>query len=143
MQPISILLVEDNPGDVALLRSALRKSAIPTNLVVAGDGAEALDVFYRRHGHENDPAIDMALFDINLPGMSGLELLAQVKADADLCSTPVVMLTSSSAPGDIEQAYQHHANSYVTKPTGVAELTSLVEALESFWFSLARLPTRN
>jgi len=140
MRPISILLVEDNPGDVVLMRAALRHAQVAHELWVAGDGIEALDILYRRNGKEQAPSVDLALLDINLPGMSGLELLEKIKNDANLKVTPVIMLTSSNAPKDIQQSYEHHANCYLTKPSDMRELTKTVRAIDHFWLSLAHLP---
>ncbi len=84
--------------------------------------------------------IDIALFDINLPGMSGIDLLQKVKTDPELKHVPVIMLTSSDAPDDIRNSYQEHANCYLTKPVDVTELMELVRTLDSFWFSIVKLP---
>ena len=140
MNPINILLVEDNPGDVLLMRSALKKARVANNVINAVNADDALDVLYRRNGHEEDSPIDIALFDINLPGMSGIDLLQKVKTDPELKHVPVIMLTSSDAPDDIRNSYQEHANCYLTKPVDVTELMELVRTLDSFWFSIVKLP---
>ncbi len=140
MDPINILLVEDNPGDVLLMRSALKKARVVNEMVSAADAEEALDVLYRRNGYEDEKPIDIALFDINLPGMSGIELLHTVKSDPKLKHVPVIMLTSSDAPDDIRNSYEEHANCYVTKPVDVSDLMELVQTLDSFWFSIVKLP---
>jgi two-component system, chemotaxis family, response regulator Rcp1 len=140
MEPINILLVEDNPGDVLLMRSALKKARVANQVISAVNAEEALDVLYQRNGHEDAPLIDIALFDICLPGMSGIDLLHKVKSCAELKHVPVIMLTSSDAPDDIRNSYQEHANCYLTKPVDVSELMEMVRSLESFWFSIVRLP---
>jgi two-component system response regulator len=140
MNPINILLVEDNPGDVLLMRSALKKARVANQVINAVNADDALDVLYRRNGHEDTSPIDIALFDINLPGMSGIDLLQKVKTDPELKHVPVIMLTSSDAPDDIRNSYQEHANCYLTKPVDVTELMELVRTLDSFWFSIVKLP---
>lgn len=142
MQPIAILLVEDNPGDVMLMRAALGKARVTNELAVATDGNEALDILRRRNSHGHERKIDLGLFDINLPGMSGIELLHQVKSDPELKTTPVIMLSSSEAPKDIQDSYQEHANGYLTKPADMMGLNAIVRAIEDFWLTLARLPSR-
>ena len=123
-----------------LMRAALRHARIAHELSVAGDGTEALDILYRRNGNEQAPTVDLALFDINLPGMSGIELLEKVKNDSKLKTTQVIMLSSSDAPKDIQQSYEHHANCYLTKPSDMSELTDTVRAIDNFWLSLVHLP---
>jgi two-component system response regulator len=122
------------------MRSALKKARVANQVINAVNADEALDVLYRRNGHEEDNPIDIALFDINLPGMSGIDLLQKVKSDPELKHVPVIMLTSSDAPDDIRNSYQEHANCYLTKPVDVTELMELVRTLDSFWFSIVKLP---
>jgi CheY-like chemotaxis protein len=140
MDPINILLVEDNPGDALLMRTALKKARVANQLVTAVNADEALDVLHQQGAFEDAPVIDIALFDINLPGMSGIELLHVVKNDEDLKHIPVIMLTSSDAPQDIQDSYKKHANCYLTKPVNVTELMELVQQLDSFWLSIVKLP---
>ncbi len=138
---VDILLVEDNPGDVVLTRKAFADSEIDSTLHVAPDGEAALR-FLRREGESAaQPRPDLVLLDLNLPRLSGHEVLAQLKADPALRSIPVVVLTSSAAPSDIQASYDRHANAYVTKPLKLSELVSAVSRLEGFWFRTARLPT--
>lgn len=143
MTPITILLVEDNPGDVLLLKTALKNARVANRMTVAINADEALDVLHRRNGHENDDPIDIALFDINLPGVSGIELLRQVKEDDDLKQMPVIMLTSSDEPDDIRSSYEAHANCYLTKPVEVTKLMEMAQTLGDFWFSIVRLPAHD
>lgn len=139
-RPVEILLVEDNPGDVRLTREALKEGKLLNNLSVVGDGIEAL-AFLRREGEFADSARpDMILLDLNLPKKSGLEVLADVKADEDLKRTPVVVLTTSQAEQDIVRSYNLHANCYISKPVDLGQFIDVVKSIEEFWLTIVKLP---
>ena len=141
-QPIGILLVEDNPGDVRLTVEALREGKVSNSLYVARDGVEAL-AFVRREGEFKDaPRPDVILLDLNLPRKSGFEVLAELKADADLKRIPVVVLTTSQAEEDILKTYNLHANCYISKPVDLEKFIKVVHSLENFWLSVVRLPPK-
>jgi CheY-like chemotaxis protein len=137
---VHILLVEDNPGDARLTREAFRDCVETIQLHVVRDGEEALDFLYQRKKHVNAPAPNMVLLDINLPGMNGLEVLAEIKKDSLLKRIPVVMLTTSKADEDITRAYELHANCFLTKPVDLEKFMQTVRSLEAFWFGIAELP---
>ena len=138
--PIEILLVEDNEGDVRLTKEALREAKVRNHLSVAYDGLDALS-FLRREGEYADaPRPDIILLDLNLPRMDGRELLANIKADADLALIPVVVLTTSKAEEDIIRSYQLHANCYITKPVDLEQFMKVVRSVEDFWLTVVRLP---
>ena len=139
---IEILMVEDNAADVDLTAEALSEGKIRNRLHVVGDGEAALDFLHRRARHRDAPRPDLVLLDLNLPRKSGLEVLAEVKQDADLRRIPVVVLTSSKADEDILRSYDLHANSYVTKPVDFDQFCRIVRSIESFWFTIVRLPPR-
>ncbi len=137
---IEILLVEDNPGDVRLTKEALKDAKILNNLSVAGDGVEALS-FLRRCGQYCEaPRPDLILLDLNLPKMSGQEVLAEIKSDNALKRIPVVILTSSSAEQDIMKSYNLHANCYITKPVDLDQFIEVVKSIEHFWLRIVKLP---
>lgn len=139
-QPIEVLLVEDNPGDVRLTREALRDGKMHNNLSVVPDGVEAL-AFLRRQGKYADaPRPDLILLDLNLPKKDGREVLQDIKADPALQRIPVVVLTSSEAERDIAQAYALHANCYITKPVDLDQFITVVKSIEDFWFTIVKLP---
>lgn len=139
-QPIEVLLVEDNPGDVRLTREALRDGKVANNLSVVPDGVEAL-AFLRRQGRYADaPRPDLILLDLNLPKKDGREVLQDIKADPVLQRIPVVVLTSSEAERDIAQAYALHANCYITKPVDLDQFITVVRSIEDFWFTIVKLP---
>jgi chemotaxis family two-component system response regulator Rcp1 len=140
--PMGVLLVEDNPGDARLTKEALRDGLIPTRLSVVSDGEEAL-LFLRRQGkYAEAPRPDLILLDLNLPRKDGSEVLAAVKADADLRRIPVVVLTTSQAARDIRRAYDLHANAYLVKPLELDRFMDVVKAIEDFWLNVVKLPAR-
>jgi chemotaxis family two-component system response regulator Rcp1 len=135
-----ILLVEDDPGDVELTQYAIKKAKILVNLHVARDGLEAM-AFLRREGDFADsPCPDLILLDLNLPGMDGREVLAAVKADPQLKSIPVVVLTTSQSDEDVLKSYCLGANCFITKPVGLEQFAKVVAAIDDFWFIIVRLP---
>lgn len=139
-EEIHILLVEDNPGDVRLTVEALRDAKVANELHVVGDGEEAIK-FLRQDGRYIDaPRPDIVLLDLNLPRLDGRDVLAAIKTDPDLAKIPIIVLTSSSAERDIQQAYELHANCYVSKPVDFTEFIQAVRSLEGFWLKIVRLP---
>jgi CheY-like chemotaxis protein len=138
--PAVILLVEDNPDDVALTMEALKEGNIGNDLHVAKDGVEAL-AFLRKQGvHAAAPRPDLILLDLNLPRKDGREVLEEIKSDASLCQIPVVVLTTSRAESDVINSYRLHANCFVTKPVDFDEFLEIVRSIEHFWFSVVNLP---
>ncbi len=139
-QPIEILLVEDNPGDVRLTRESLAEGRVRNNLHVVADGEAAL-AFLRRTGRfAAVPRPDLILLDLNLPRRDGREVLADIKADPDLRRIPVVILTTSQAEQDIVQSYDLHANCFVTKPVGLDQFLKVIRSIEAFWLEIVKLP---
>jgi chemotaxis family two-component system response regulator Rcp1 len=143
MQPVEILLVEDNPGDVRLTIEALRDGKVRNHLNVVTDGVEAL-LYLRRQGRYAAAARpDLILLDLNLPRKDGREVLAEIKADPHLRSIPVVILTTSQADQDILKSYELNANCYITKPVDLDQFISVVRSIEDFWFTVVTLPGRD
>jgi CheY-like chemotaxis protein len=139
-KPIEILLVEDDPGDVRLTQEALKSAKVLNHLSVAGDGVEAM-AFLRRQGkHAKVPSPDLILLDLNLPRKDGRAVLAEVKADPDLRRIPVVVLTTSQDERDVLEAYNTHANCYITKPVDLKQFLAVVEAIDNFWLTIVKLP---
>jgi CheY-like chemotaxis protein len=133
-----ILVVEDSPADVRLLREAVREQAIDAELHAVEDGERALA---HLHGGVGRP--DLILLDLNLPRRDGREVLRELKRDPDLLSIPVIVLSTSAAPRDIADCYALHANSYLVKPMGLDEFGDLVRAIDVFWLRMAQLPARD
>jgi chemotaxis family two-component system response regulator Rcp1 len=140
MEPIEILLVEDNPGDIRLTKEALRDSKIHNNLSVVTDGVEAMAFLRREAEYNRSPRPDIILLDLNLPRKDGREVLEEIKADESLRRIPVVVLTTSDDEQDIVQSYDLHANCYITKPVDLNRFITIVKTIENFWFSIVKLP---
>jgi CheY-like chemotaxis protein len=139
---LSVLLVEDDPGDVLLVKEALAGRKAVGDLAVVGDGVQAL-AFVRAEGDYADaPRPDLVLLDLNLPRKNGREVLAEIKGDDSLATIPVVVLTTSEADEDILRSYQLHANAYVTKPVDLDGFIAAVRQIDEFFVDLAKSPPR-
>jgi CheY-like chemotaxis protein len=141
--PVEILLVEDNLADVRLTIEALKEGRISNNLSVARDGLEAMEFLHKAGKFADSPAVDLILLDLNLPKKDGREVLAEIKADPDLKSIPVVVMTTSKAEEDIIKSYNLHANCYVVKPIDFDKFIEVVKAIENFWVSIVTIPHRS
>ena len=135
-----ILLIEDNHADVELVEEWLREKEYPRLLKSLPNCKEAIEYLNQRHTVAEAALPRLILLDINLPGMNGLELLAQLKSDSHFKSIPVVMFTSSTATDDIERSYQSHANAYVQKRMDLEDLYESLSGIHDFWFTTAQLP---
>lgn len=140
IKPLEILLIEDNPGDVRLTQECLRKSKVPNHLSIVEDGVEAVQFLHQTGNHANAPRPDLILLDLNLPRKDGRELLAEIKANKDLRRIPIIILTSSDAEADVCRSYDLHANCYITKPIIFEDFIRVINAIESFWLNVVRLP---
>ncbi len=140
LQPVEVLLVEDDPGDELMTREAFEDNKIGNTLHVAHDGEEALDFLYRRGAHADAPSVDLILLDLNLPKYDGRQVLEQIKSDPELTHVPVVILTTSASEEDILRSYKLHANAYVTKPVDVNQFIAAVRQIDDFFLSVVRLP---
>ncbi|MBP5974508.1 response regulator [Brasilonema sp. CT11] len=138
--PIEILLVEDNPGDVRLTEIALEDSKISVNLNVVVDGVEAIAFLRKQENYTQVPTPGIILLDLNLPRKDGREVLAEIKADHTLKRIPVVVLTTSRAEEDVLKAYNLCANCYISKPVDFDQFVKIVHSIESFWFTVVKLP---
>lgn len=135
---VKILLVEDNEGDIILTKEALKEGRIKNQVWVAMDGQEALDLL-------NTAASlpDLILLDINLPKMSGLEVLGAIKKDDRLKMIPVIMLSTSETENDVLNSYANHASCFITKPVDYNRFMDVVRTIDDFWISIVRLPQNN
>jgi len=139
-RPLDVLLVEDDPGDTLMIREALETHAPAANVSAVGDGVDALRYLRREGEFAATPRPDLVLLDLNMPRKDGREVLAEVKSDEDLCSIPVIVLTTSDSMQDVQHSYRLHANAYVTKPADFDDFTSVVASIERFFGQVARLP---
>lgn len=139
---MNIMLVEDNPADVRLVREALAEGEIAAQLEWAPSGEDALDRLRGLGAYAGAPTLpDLVLLDLNLPGLHGQEVLAEIKADPALRRIPVLVLTSSSAQSDVLAAYGAHANAYLVKPDAYDEFLALIEGVRSHWLGTVLLPS--
>jgi chemotaxis family two-component system response regulator Rcp1 len=136
---LKILLVEDSPSDVRLIREALKESPLPVQVALARDGVEAME-YLRQSELGLTMRPDLVLLDLNLPRKNGREVLAEIKGSPNLRQIPVLVMTSSRSEDDVEQAYALNANCYITKPSDLDEYVNVVRSIENFWFLTATLP---
>lgn len=129
MRPLELLLVEDNPGDVRLIREALGSAALACRLHVARNGVEGLDFLFRRDGFEQAPDVDLVLLDLNLPLLGGREVLVAIRAQPRLAKLPVMVLTSSDADADVLASYAVGADRVIPKPLEFSGFTVVIDAI--------------
>ena len=140
--PIEILLVEDDPGDVLMTQEALADYKVANNLTVVTNGEDAI-AYMRKQGRFADvPTPDLVLLDLNLPRRNGREVLRDIKEDPELRRIPVVVLTTSEAEEDVLASYLLHANAYVRKPVDFDQFVAAVRAIDDFFITVVRLPSR-
>jgi CheY-like chemotaxis protein len=137
---ISVLLVEDDPGDVMLVREAFAENEVGNVLSVVSDGVEAMKFVRGEGDYATMERPDLVLLDLNLPRKSGAEVLAEIKGDARLRTIPVVVLTTSQAEEDVLRSYEMHANAYVTKPVDFERFGEIVRQIDEFFVGIVRLP---
>jgi len=142
-RPMTILLVEDNPDHAELVKRNLEDFQVANHIYHVEDGEAALDYVYRRgtySDHKKFSRPDLILLDLRLPRIDGLEVLKQIKRDLTLQAIPVVVLTTSDAEKDLAQAYEYHANSYVTKPVNFDNFSRLLRDLGYYWLAWNKRP---
>jgi CheY-like chemotaxis protein len=138
-----ILLVDDEPGDIELVKKALAEGRFPCRTSVARDGTEAM-AFLRKESpvFERATTPDLVLLDLNMPRMNGREVLQAMKSDKRLAGIPVVVLSTSEADRDVKQSYDLGAAGFVTKPVDVDDLFSAIHTIQEYWFGTVRGPNR-
>jgi CheY-like chemotaxis protein len=137
---ITVLVVEDDPGDVLMIKEALESLSAPRRIHVVNDGREAWDCLRRQGIYADVPRPDLILLDLNMPRMDGRELLALIKTDEGLRTIPVVVFTTSAAEDDVTAAYARHANAYVTKPVDLEGFSEAVARIDDFFAGVASRP---
>lgn len=137
---VDILLIEDNPVDVMMTREALADNKVLNPLKVAEDGVVAMQ-YLRREGPYADVEMPgLIILDLNLPRKNGREVLQEIKEDPELKRIPIVVLTTSKSEEDILNAYELHANCYISKPVDFNKFLEVIRILNSFWFCVVTLP---
>lgn len=137
---VEILLVEDNPADVRLIKETFKDFKVSNNLSVARDGMEAMAMLKKEGQYRDSLKPDVILLDLNLPRKNGFEVLEELRLDPDLKRIPVVILSTSDSEKDVMKSYDLHANCFVTKPVGLDEFIKIVMSIENFWLSVVKLP---
>ncbi len=143
LRPISIMLVEDSPGDAELVIDFLEQCKVKNDVQWLQDGEAAMASLHRQGEHADKPMPDLILLDLNLPKKDGREVLTEIKGDPKLKHIPVVILTSSKSEEDILRSYRLQANCYITKPVDIAQFVNVVRAIDDLWLTVVRLPTSN
>lgn len=139
LKPVTILLVEDDPGDQKLIKLSLERQKIGNDVFVCETGEAALDYLSRsKAGDSACPSIDLILLDLNMPGMGGKEFLRRIKEDDQLDTIPVVILTTSNSEQDILESYKLHAAGYIKKPVSLEGFRKVMQELEEYWFVICR-----
>jgi chemotaxis family two-component system response regulator Rcp1 len=143
VQPIGILLIEDDPADQKLIRTSLQNQKIANELYVVSSGEEAFDFLQHKGSYGKDtPRPELILLDLNMPGMGGKEFLKLIKEDADLKHIPVLILTTSESEVDIIESYQLQAAGYIHKPITLGGFESVMKQIEEYWFLMCKLPPK-
>jgi CheY-like chemotaxis protein len=139
----AILLVEDNPADVKITQRAFKESSLPVDLIVVRDGPEAVDYLLRQGVHAQTRewrGPDLILLDLNLPGMTGREVLQRIRATPALRAVPVVVLTTSRRQEDVQEMYAAGANTYIEKPQDFGRFVQVLQIIQRYWLEAALLP---
>lgn len=139
---VEILLIEDNPGDIRLVKEVFKDAKLNNNLQVALDGEEAIKMLRQEGEYFKAPRPDLILLDLNLPKKNGREVLREIKEDDELKCIPVVILTTSNAEEDLIETYKRDANCYITKPVDLDEFIKVVKSIQNFWLEIVKLPPR-
>jgi two-component system response regulator len=136
----AILLVDDSPADLDLIREALAASSYQSGVSVVADGEEAMNFLRHKDKYADAPRPDLLILDLDLPRKDGRAVLADCKSEPNLCAIPIVVFTTSRSIQDIARSYALGANCYVSKPGSLQDFLAAVQAIEKFWFGLASLP---
>jgi CheY-like chemotaxis protein len=137
---VDVLLVEDDPGDALMARESFEQAGKNSRFHVVSDGQQAMDFLRNEDEYADAPHPSLILLDLNLPGIHGLELLAEIKADKQLMMIPVVVLTSSSNPDDVRRSYALHANAYIVKPRDFDGFAQVIRQIDACFLGLIQLP---
>jgi CheY-like chemotaxis protein len=138
--PNNILLVEDNPADIRLIKELFKEYKTENELYIVNDGIEALKFLYKQDIYKDMPSPDLILLDLGLPRKDGWEVLKEIKKDKELKILPVIIITVSTDPNTAFKAYHHHANCVIIKPLGIDDFNRCIASITDYWFNIVRLP---
>ena len=142
MKKIHLLLVEDNPGDVVLMKRAFKNNGEVDEIVVVDDGEKAIAYVTQVDQYSDSPRPDLILLDLNIPKISGRDVLQKLKSDPSTASIPIIILSSSDSDDEAKDCLANHANSFVRKPVTLEEFNHCVDSLVDYWFTVAKLPAK-
>ena len=143
LEPLNILLVEDDLGDQKLIKTSLKSQRVANDLYIVSSGEEGMDFLHRRGNYgSGTPRPDLILLDLNMPGMGGREFLKRIKNDENLRQIPVVIVTTSDSEKDIIESYKLQAGGYVRKPVTLAEFIEVMKTIEEYWLVLCKRPPK-
>ena len=137
---VDVLLVEDNPGDIRLIKEAFKDTDTEMRFHTVTDGHEAIEFLLQRDAYETAPRPDLVLLDLNLPRKDGYGVLTKIRETPEVAHLPVIVLTSSCDRDDIRESYKLNANAYLTKPTDPDEFATLAQTVDDFWLRNVTLP---
>lgn len=139
-RPVNVLLVDDDEGDAVLIGEALLDEGESLNLHVVKDGVEAMAFLRHEPPFAQAPRPDLILLDLNMPRKNGYEVMTEMRADMDLCTIPVVILSTSTQERDVQNSYRLQANCFVTKPPSFEQFQHVMQSIRTFWLGIATLP---
>jgi len=142
-EKFTVLLIEDNEGDILLTRKAIGMCNVETDIHVAKNGREGLEFLYKMKENVDKPTPDLVLLDLNMPEVNGIEVLKEVKKNSILKKIPVIVLTTSTSDTDIIESYNLNANSYISKPIDFFRFGEAISKLLNYWFNVVLLPIRH
>lgn len=142
IEPVNILIVEDNYADIRLVQEVFKEGKLYVSLDVVNDGIEAMAYLRKEDKYKDANRPDIILLDLNMPRKNGYEVLEEVKLDDNLKCIPVIVMTISKAEEDILRSYNLHANAYIVKPVGLNQFIEVIRSLEGFWLTIVRLPPK-
>ena len=137
-KPVTIMLVEDDPGDQKLIKMSLNNQRITNTPIIKGSAEEALEHLQNGKTDDEFPVPDLILLDLNMPGMGGREFLRLVKSDPDLAIIPIIILTTSDADKDILESFKLQAAGYIKKPVAMADFQEVIQSLSDYWFTVCK-----
>lgn len=140
---IKILLVEDNPADIRLIKEVFKDTDSNNEIFVVKDGVDVMDFLNQKSRFQDVPKPDIILLDLNLPRKDGREVLREIKENDDFKYIPIVVLTTSSSKEDVIKTYGNHANCYITKPVDFDRFLKVIKSIEDFWLKIIELPKMN
>ena len=135
-----ILLVDDSPDDILIAKRAFAKSHMHNEVFVTHNGEEAIQFLQKKGKFKDVPTTGLVILDLKMPKVNGFEVLKIIKSDESLKSIPIIVLTSSSRPEDVERAYKLGCNSFVVKPISFEDFVEAVQEIKHYWLSLSKIP---